>query len=93
MRSTTDKILKIFYNYNSSKLVKYIMDWRLKTMKARVNEDLCIGCGACEAVCPEVFRLEGDKAKVIVDTVPSYQEEAVLDAAASCPVTAIEVDK
>ena len=26
----------------------------------KVNKDLCIGCGACQAVCPEVFEIDDD---------------------------------
>ena len=29
-------------------------------MKPHVDEDLCIGCAACEDLCPEVFRIEDD---------------------------------
>ena len=29
-------------------------------MKAVVNKDACIGCGACSAVCPNVFELGDD---------------------------------
>jgi len=31
-----------------------------------VNQDLCIGCGTCEALCPSVFKLnQAGKAEVI----------------------------
>ena len=37
----------------------------------KVNKDLCIGCGACQAVCPEVFEIEDDRlATVIVEEIP-----------------------
>ncbi len=26
-------------------------------MKVRVDEAACIGCGVCESLCPEVFKL------------------------------------
>ena len=29
-------------------------------MEVKVNKDACIGCGACQAVCPEVFELDDD---------------------------------
>ena len=39
-------------------------------MKARVNEELCIGCGVCESVAPEVFSLEnGQLAEVIMNPI------------------------
>lgn len=58
-------------------------------MKLKVNEDLCIGCGACQAVCPEVFEVD-ELAKTIVDTVPKEVEEDAIDAKEGCPTSAIE---
>jgi ferredoxin len=33
---------------------------RSKSMKAIVDKDLCIGCGLCVDVCPEVFEMNAD---------------------------------
>ena len=30
-------------------------------MKAKLDKDLCIGCGLCVSTCPEVFKMEEDK--------------------------------
>lgn len=60
-------------------------------MKATVDQETCIGCGLCAETCPEVFRMEDDKAKVIVDIVPKGVEGACKDAADGCPVTAISI--
>ena len=57
----------------------------------KVNKDLCIGCGACQAVCPEVFEIEDDGlATVIVDEIPEELNEDALDAKEGCPTEAIE---
>ncbi len=57
--------------------------------KVRVNKDLCIGCGLCTSIAPTVFEFDDDgKAKVVAADVPAEAEEA----AASCPVQAIEVE-
>ena len=37
-------------------------------MKA-VVDDTCVACGLCPEICPEVFKLEGQIAEVIVDVV------------------------
>lgn len=63
-------------------------------MKVKVIEDKCIGCGQCEAVCPDVFQI-GDEgfAEVITN---EYKEEIIDDiemAASGCPTDAIEVNK
>lgn len=61
--------------------------------KVRVNEN-CIGCGACTAVCPEVFDLnaEGLAESIIGEDVPEDLVESTKEAATSCPVEAIEVE-
>ncbi len=52
--------------------------------------DTCIGCGACTAVCPEVFDLNADGlAENIVGEVPAELEASAAEAAAACPVEAI----
>ena len=61
-------------------------------MKAIVDKDLCVGCGLCSELCPEVFQMEGDKADVKIDPVPSAAEDACRDAAEQCPVEAIKVE-
>ena len=44
-----------------------------------VDQDLCISCGACIALCPDVFDWNDDeKAHVIVDPVPEDLEEDAL---------------
>ena len=60
-------------------------------MKAKVDLDTCIGCGLCVTTCPEIYKMEGDKAVVIVGTVPKGDEECCKKAADDCPVTAITV--
>ena len=53
-------------------------------------EDSCIACGACEAVFGDVFSVE-DMAKVNAANVAA-NEDAVKEAAESCPVGAIVVE-
>jgi len=57
--------------------------------KPKVNEELCIGCGTCEALCPKVFRLEDGKSHVIVDDCQDCDCQEVVD---SCPVSAISIE-
>lgn len=62
-------------------------------MKATIDSDLCIGCGLCSDSCPSVFEMDGDVARVIVDEVPTEDEECCRDAAEHCPVDAILIDE
>jgi len=60
-------------------------------MKARVDQDKCIGCGLCTSLAEAVFSFNDDGKAVAGDVSPD-DEEAVQNAAASCPVEAIEAD-
>lgn len=60
-------------------------------MKVKVNEDACIGCGACATIAPEVFEINDEGlSTVIVDEVAKENEEEANDAIDSCPTSAIE---
>lgn len=65
-----------------------------KVMKAIVDKDLCIGCGICEGVAPEVFSLATEPyAVVIQDPVAAENQEAARQAAEDCPETAIIIEE
>ena len=58
-------------------------------MFATVNSD-CIKCGACEEICPQVFRMNSyGMAEAYINPVPQDAEELTHQAAKSCPVAAI----
>ncbi len=58
-------------------------------MKFSVDQDACIGCGACEETCPEVFELPSDVSQVKLETVPKELCETALVAEEECPASAI----
>jgi ferredoxin len=63
-------------------------------MKARVDMDLCIGCGICPDVAPQVFEMGADdKAYTKVDPIPDDLQAACKDARDQCPQAAIEIDE
>ena len=62
-------------------------------LKAKIDADTCISCGLCVSECPEVYRMEGDKAVVYVDVVPKAAEESCQKGSDDCPVTAITITK
>jgi len=61
-------------------------------MKAKVDPDLCVGCGTCEEICPTVFVVKEGKAIVQVNPVPPKDEDATKEAADSCPTNAISTE-
>ena len=63
-------------------------------MKLKVDENLCIGCGACEAVCQKCFRINDEGvAEVIVKVIPEEEKENAIDAKEGCPAQAISEEK
>lgn len=63
-------------------------------MKPVVDHDLCIGCGNCEDVCPEIFRLMDDGlAHVIAEDPGPDLYGCASDAADACPVSAITIEE
>jgi ferredoxin len=60
-------------------------------MKVKIDADGCIGCGLCVSTCPEVYRMEDDKAVVIGSAVPKEAEDTCKRAAEECPVTVIAI--
>lgn len=62
-------------------------------MKVRIDEDLCIACGACETLCPGVFHLGDLKVAEVVAEDFGGCEDCVLEAAEACPQAAILVDE
>ncbi len=61
-------------------------------MKVKVLDDQCIGCGACSAICPEVFEVDG-VSKVINNNITEDLKETVEEAIETCPTSAIEEEK
>ena len=73
-------------------------------MRVKVNKDACIGCGACAAICDEVFEIndeglsevkveENSENKEEFVSVKEELQDEVRDAADSCPTGAIEVEE
>ena len=63
-------------------------------MKVKVNKDACIGCGACAAICDEVFEINDEGlSESKVEEVKEELQDEVRDAADSCPTGAIEIEE
>lgn len=60
-------------------------------MKVIVDQDLCIACGACIDIAPEIFDWNDEGlSHAIVDEVPEDKEDLAKEAIESCPTEAIK---
>jgi len=63
--------------------------------KVKVNEDACIGCGACTAIASDVFSFNDDglaetnEETNTIDTMEDDLKNDVMDALEGCPTNAI----
>ena len=71
------------------------MGWKERLiMKVKVNRDSCIGCGACAAICDDVFEIDDEGLSTLkTEDVEDDNKQEVQDAADSCPTGAIEVEE
>lgn len=59
-------------------------------MKVKVNQESCIGCGACLAIAEDLFEMNEDGlSQAKVETVPADKEAVATEAMESCPTGAI----
>lgn len=59
-------------------------------MKVKVNQEACIGCGACLAIAEDVFEMnEEGLSQAKVEEVPEEMQAQANEALESCPTGAI----
>lgn len=61
--------------------------------KVIVDENECIGCGACEAQCPEGFVMDNETMKAKPKKNKVEDDSCIKEAVDICPVDAIKVEK
>ena len=60
-------------------------------MKVTVNQDACIGCGACEQIDDELFKVnDNGVSEAVNEDIPEGKEENAKEAIDACPTSAIE---
>jgi ferredoxin len=57
--------------------------------KVHIDEDECIGCGSCEEICPEVFKLDEETDIALVIKPEEGPEGLIEEAMETCPVECI----
>lgn len=60
-------------------------------MEAKVDQEACIGCGACVDICPDVFKMDGDKVISSLEELSDETAKCAKEAEETCPVDAIVV--
>jgi len=53
----------------------------------KINKELCLGCGSCESICPEVFIIKNGKAEIN----NNKNKSSINGAIEICPVNAISI--
>lgn len=57
-------------------------------MKVVVNRDNCIGCGACEALYPEVFQIDDEGLSTVISN-ENIDDAKLTEVIEGCPTSAI----
>ena len=62
-------------------------------MKIKVNQEACIGCGACLSISEDLFEMNEDGlSQAKITEVPEDKVELATEAKESCPTGAIETE-
>jgi len=61
--------------------------------KLKIDETLCVGCGACTVIAPDIFVLDQDSGKAKVVSQPKEIDNQIKMAIESCPVKAIKIER
>ena len=62
---------------------------KFKKEKIVIEKNLCIGCGMCTVLCPEVFELVNGKSSIKEGADFEKNKKAIGEAIENCPVNAI----
>lgn len=62
-------------------------------VEIKVDQDLCIGCGMCINMCPDVFMYNEESLSTVKSDLADFNLQSVEEAREICPVDAITVEK
>ena len=61
-------------------------------MKVKIDKEKCIGCGSCEAICPDHFKMD-DEFKAYFIEGKGKIKDCVEESVDICPTQAIEIEE
>lgn len=62
-------------------------------MEISIDQELCIGCGTCEEICPAAFHVDEELGKAVVIDPDACDFSGCCEAAEeNCPVDAIKIE-
>lgn len=61
------------------------------TKKIEIDDELCIGCGACTSVAPDYFDLGDDGKAHVKKQYDEKDDDIIVEAKDGCPAGAIEI--
>ena len=61
---------------------------KIRKLTMRIDRNLCIGAATCVALAPKAWALDDEAKAIILDTAEQETDDALLEAAKSCPVMA-----
>lgn len=65
---------------------------KIHSHKVTVDRDLCIGAATCIALAVKTFNLDGEAKAIILDSADEDTIETIIEAAKSCPTSAIIIE-
>lgn len=67
--------------------------YQVDKLKITINRAECISCMSCTMVAPKTFDMDETMISVVKDTGPYDSPKTIEEAAASCPTSAIKIEK
>jgi ferredoxin len=62
-------------------------------MRVLIDAEACVGDGMCVEICPDIFEMTEEVARVRMEEVPEDLQEKCREAAAECVVEAIIIEE
>lgn len=75
------------FSCTTSEISRFAPFGKESNMERRVvlDEECCIGCGACAELCPDIFQMNDAEEKAYVILPEGGSEECIEDAITTCP--------